>query len=68
VNLVVVAFVRKSPRLYIYICAGIFKACFGLENGHFHENSPKTLVFVPIGNHRQTHKLVLEEINLEARI
>jgi len=35
-------------------CAGIFKACFGLENGRFGENQPKTPVLIPIPTHRHT--------------
>jgi len=35
------------------IRAGIFKACFGLENGRFGENQPKTLVFISIRTHRR---------------
>jgi len=48
--------------------AGIFKACFGLENDHFHENQPKTLVLASIRTQRHMCPLVLEEINIVGRI
>jgi len=35
-----------------HFCAGIFKACFELENGRFHQKTSNTLVFIPIPDHR----------------